>query len=147
MGRTDQDRSFVRGTPAHLSERCRAWNPGSLFRGSVVVAFLAILLGSGCSLHQWMDNGYKVGPNYSKPPAPVASDWIDYRDPRVKSDAPDLSEWWRVFKDPVLDALIETAYRQNISLREAGARIEAARAERGIAVGELFPQSQPAYGD
>src|SRR5262249_43657062 len=59
----------------------------------------------------------------------------------------DLSEWWRVFKDPALDALIETAYRQNITLREAGSRILAARAQRGIAVGELFPQSQQALGD
>jgi outer membrane protein TolC len=113
----------------------------------LVAGLLAILLGSGCNLRQWVDNGYKVGPNYCKPPAPVASEWIDDRDPRVKSEKPDLAEWWRVFKDPALDALIETAYRQNISLREAGTRILAARAERGIAVGELFPQIQQAYGD
>jgi outer membrane protein TolC len=77
----------------------------------------------------------------------VASEWIDYRDPRVKSEEPDLAEWWRVFRDPALDALIETAYRQNLSLREAGTRILAARAVRGIAVGELFPQSQQAFAD
>jgi outer membrane protein TolC len=108
---------------------------------------LAAVLVSGCSLRQWVDNGFKVGPNYCKPPAPVASEWIDYGDPRVKSEKPDLAEWWRVFKDPALDALIETAYRQNISLREAGARILAARAQRGIAVGEIFPQSQQAFAD
>src|SRR5262249_23068365 len=58
-----------------------------------------------------------------------------------------LAEWWRVFRDPALDALIETAYRQNISLREAGTRILAARAQRGIAVGEVFPQRQQAFAD
>jgi outer membrane protein TolC len=108
---------------------------------------LATLLGSGCSLRQWVDNGFEVGPNYCKPPAPVAPEWIDYRDPRVKSEEPDLAEWWRVFKDPALDALIETAYKQNLSLRVAGTRILAARAERGIAVGEFFPQSQQAFAD
>jgi outer membrane protein TolC len=108
---------------------------------------LATFLVSGCSLHEWVDNGFKVGPNYCKPPAPVASEWIDYLDPRVKSEEPDLTEWWHVFKDPALDALIETAYRQNISLREAGARILEARAQRGIAVGEIFPQSQQAFAN
>src|SRR5262249_13441655 len=79
--------------------------------------------------------------------APVASAWIDDRDPRVKSEEPNLSEWWRVFQDPALDTLIEAAYQQNISLREAGARILAARAQRGLAVGELFPQSHQGFAD
>jgi outer membrane protein TolC len=118
-----------------------------LSRARLVGAFLATVLGSGCSLRQWVDNGFKVGPNYCKPPAPVASEWIDYLDPRVKSEQPDLAEWWRVFKDPALDALIETAYGQNLSLRVAGSRILAARAERGIAVGQIFPQSQQAFAD
>ncbi len=113
----------------------------------MVGPLLATLLGSGCGLQQWVDNGFKVGPNYCKPSAPVASEWIDYQDPRVKSEEPDLAEWWRVFKDPALDSLIETAYQQNISLRVAGARILEARAQRGVAVGELFPQSQQAFAD
>jgi len=146
MGRTDKDRSSVSGTPTRWGGRCRERGPRWLCKSLLVGALLAILPGSGCSLRQWVDNGYKVGPNYSKPAAPVASEWIDYRDSRVKSEAPDLAEWWRVFKDPALDGMIETAYRQNITLREAGARIEAARAERGIAAGELFPQVQQAFG-
>jgi outer membrane protein TolC len=147
MGRTDKECSPVSGTPNHRDCRRRTWGPGWLSRGARVGALLATLLGTGCSLRQWVDNGFKVGPNYCKPPAPVESDWIDYRDPRVKSEAPDLAEWWHVFKDPALDTLIETAYQQNISLRVAGARILAARAERGVAAGELFPQVQQAYGD
>jgi outer membrane protein TolC len=108
---------------------------------------LLALTSSGCtSLRQWAHNRFKVGPNYCKPAAPVASDWIDYQDPRVNTQYPPLAEWWHVFNDANLDGLIETAYRQNISLRVAGARILAARAERGIAAGELFPQSQQAFG-
>ena len=47
----------------------------------------------------------------------------------------------------MLDNLIATAYRQNLTLRVAGLRILEARALRGIAAGELFPQSQQAFGD
>ena len=144
MGKTDEDRSFATGTPTRQDGRCRDWGPGWSSRGLLVIALLVTLLNSGCKLPQWVDNGFKVGPNYCKPVAPVASEWIDDRDPRVKSEKADLAEWWRVFNDPGLDALIETAYRQNISLRVAGMRILAARAQRGIAVGELFPQSQQA---
>jgi NodT family efflux transporter outer membrane factor (OMF) lipoprotein len=102
---------------------------------------------SGCHLTRWAHNCFKVGPNYSRPPADTACAWIDYRNPRVKSEEADLSQWWGTFNDPVLDSLIESAYQQNISLRTAGARILGARAIRGIAVGNLFPQLQEAFGD
>jgi NodT family efflux transporter outer membrane factor (OMF) lipoprotein len=106
------------------------------------------LFASGCgSLSHWAHNDFKVGPNYTRPPAPVAETWIDYRDPRVKSQEVDLSEWWRALKDPVLDSLIEEAYNQNLTLRAAGSRILQARAVRGIAIGSLFPQTQQAFGD
>jgi outer membrane protein TolC len=113
-----------------------------------LVGVLCVLFGSsGCtSLRQWAHNRFKVGPNYCKPQAPVASEWIDYQNPEVVTDQPNLAEWWHVFNDANLNGLIETAYRQNISLRAAGTRILAARAERGIAAGELFPQYQDAVG-
>jgi outer membrane protein TolC len=114
-------------------------------RAIALIASAGLVLSAGCTnLQDWIKNGFKVGPNYSRPPAPVASEWIDYKDPRVKSDQPDLSEWWRVFNDPALNNLMETAYRQNLTLRVAGSRILAAQAQRGIAVGNLFPQVQQA---
>src|SRR5262245_645372 len=119
----------------------------SLRRTLYLASVVAVLLGSGCQLTEWAHNGFKVGPNYSRPPAPVASEWIDYRDPRVKSEEAHLDEWWKVFNDKALDSLIEAAYQQNISLRIAGARILEARAQLGIAVGNLFPQLQQAFGD
>jgi NodT family efflux transporter outer membrane factor (OMF) lipoprotein len=100
----------------------------------------------GCGLSEWAKNGGKVGPNYTPPPVAVAEHWIDYRDPRLKSEGQDLSRWWSVFEDPVLDSLIDEAYQQNLSLRVAGERIMESRARRGIAVGNLFPQQQEAAG-
>src|SRR5262245_39238479 len=105
------------------------------------------LLGSGCtSLRDFVQNGFKVGPNYQRPPAPLAPAWIDAANPRVKSAPADYSAWWTVFGDPVLNDLVRTAYAQNVNLRVAAARVLEARAQRAIAVGTLFPQQQTANG-
>jgi NodT family efflux transporter outer membrane factor (OMF) lipoprotein len=98
-------------------------------------------------LSEYVHNGFKVGPNYRKPPAPVAKDWIDAEDRRVRKETDDLSKWWTVFNDPVLDSLICDAYRQNLSLRVAGMRVLEARAQLSIDVGNLLPQTQTSTGD
>jgi NodT family efflux transporter outer membrane factor (OMF) lipoprotein len=102
----------------------------------------------GCtSVTEYIHNGFKVGPNYRKPFAAVAGNWIDASDKRVRTESDDLSKWWTVFNDPVLNDLICYAYNQNLTLREAGFRVLQARAQLGIAVGEIFPQSQAMTGD
>lgn len=96
---------------------------------------------------EYFRNGFKVGPNYGRPPAPVAERWIDADDIRIRSEDADDSHWWTVFNDPVLNDLVLAAYNQNLTLREAGYRVLRARAELGIAVGEIFPQTQNMSGD
>lgn len=104
------------------SQRARRTRGGGL-RWLVVVAAIV----AGCTpFREYVDNGFKVGPNYSPPPAPVETQWIDADDERVRSETDDLSAWWKVFNDPVLDDLICTAYQQNLTLREAGFRVLAA---------------------
>ncbi|MFZ2446462.1 MAG: efflux transporter outer membrane subunit [Syntrophobacteraceae bacterium] len=83
-----------------------------------------------------------VGPDFRKPSAPVAKEWDEAKDPRARKEAADYSQWWTVFNDPVLDALIATAYKQNLDLQIAGIRILEARAQLGIAVGNQYPQQQ-----
>jgi len=59
----------------------RAW---LMLTGLVVGVFL----NSGCVTTGPLDyvrNGFKVGPNYCRPPAPVAAQWIEARDPNVQS--------------------------------------------------------------
>jgi len=87
-----------------------------------------------------------LGPDYARPPAPTADTWIETGGPAVKREAANTSAWWTVFNDPVLNTLVETAYRQNPSLRTAGVRVLEAQARRGIAIGLLFPQQQDAFG-
>ncbi len=108
---------------------------------------LLLVTAAGCtSGREYFRNGFKVGPNYTKPAAPVADDWVDSSDPNVEKIRPDDAAWWRTFNDPTLDDLIHQAYQQNLTLRVAGLRILEARAQRDIAAGGLFPQSQQAYG-
>jgi NodT family efflux transporter outer membrane factor (OMF) lipoprotein len=119
----------------------------------LAASLLTLTILSGCShlpgggLRGWLHNDCKVGPNYAPPPAPVASHWIEYANPRIRSEEQDLSAWWRVFNDPTLDYLIHTAYQQNLTLRVAGTRILEARALLGIARGELFPQTQNVFAE
>ncbi len=109
---------------------------------------LVLLVGAGCTGPlQYVRNRFKVGPEYGRPAAPIAPDWIDQGDKRIRGDSPDLRQWWTVFNDPVLDSLVGTAYQQNISLREAGFRILAARDQKAITVGNLFPQQQALSGN
>jgi NodT family efflux transporter outer membrane factor (OMF) lipoprotein len=106
------------------------------------------LLACGCTtLREWLHNGFKVGPNYGRPPAAVAADWIDGTDPRVRKQTEDLGRWWTVFNDPNLDNLICFAAQQNLQLREAAFRVLQARAQLGIDTGELFPQTQTLTGN
>ena len=94
---------------------------------------ILLLLLSGCTT---------VGPDYTKPKVQEPAEWIEKEDPRIKNEPADLSRWWKVFDDPVLDDLIERAYQQNLSLQIAGIRILEARAQLGIAIGNLYPQTQ-----
>jgi NodT family efflux transporter outer membrane factor (OMF) lipoprotein len=131
-----------RGYDAHPLRRL-----GALRALAVTGCVLATLWTSGCVLTgplDWVRNGFKVGPNYGCPPAPLAEDWIQAGDPRVQSRHLEHGDWWNVFQDPTLTALISTAYAQNLDLRVAGARVLQARAQQAIAVGNIFPQTQQA---
>jgi len=108
----------------------------------------AMLLSSGCISTgplDWVRNGFKVGPNYEQPPAPVAQEWIEAKNASVQNRH--LQDWWRVFHDSTLNSLIDKAYDQNLTLRIVGDRVLEARAQQAIAVGNIFPQLQQATGD
>jgi NodT family efflux transporter outer membrane factor (OMF) lipoprotein len=99
---------------------------------------VVLLLATGCA---------QVGPNFVKPEAKVMPDWLEadsYKQVSTKPD--DYRNWWRSFNDPVLDTLIQNAYQENLPLRIAGVRVLEARAQVGVAVGQLYPQSQQFTG-
>ena len=85
-----------------------------------------------------------LGPDFERPPADLAATW-DAQD-QALDDGQLSSDWWSMFNDPVLNQLVESAYRQNLPLQVAGLRIFEARAQLGIAIGRQYPQSQQVNG-
>jgi NodT family efflux transporter outer membrane factor (OMF) lipoprotein len=104
--------------------------------GCLVFIIFSIFIIGGCA----------VGPDYTQPQIPEPKKWMEQEDPKVKTEPTELSQWWTVFNDPVLNDLIEMAFQQNLTLQIAGIRILEARAQLGIATGNLYPQSQQARG-
>jgi len=84
----------------------------------------------------------KVGPDFATPKAEVAPQWLEASNSAVHTDHSQDKPWWTVFQDKTLDNLVDVAYRQNLSLQAAGARVLQARAVLGVAVGEFYPQTQ-----
>ena len=109
---------------------CRAFAPW-------VTLLWLTTLGTGCSL---------IGPDFQTPQSDLATHWLEKGDQRVRSSSAETRAWWRVFKDPVLNQLVEQAYSQNLPLRVAGLRILEARAQLGIAIGDFYPQQQHLTG-
>ena len=105
---------------------------------SAIAVMLAVVV-SGCTT---------LGPDFERPETDVQKDWIEAPSSEFKAQEPsDDGRWWKVFNDPMLDRLVEVAYQQNLTLKTAGVRILQARAQLGIAVGQLYPQTQVATGD
>jgi NodT family efflux transporter outer membrane factor (OMF) lipoprotein len=90
--------------------------------------------------------GCLVGPDFKEPSASVAEKWLEADNASVDTRNQEYREWWKVFHDPVLDRLIETAYNQNLTLVSAGTQVLQARAELGVAIGEFYPQVQQGNG-
>lgn len=130
------------------NERSTSPSSGGVCALRAALVGLLSVLACGCGLTQWVHNGFKVGPNYpGPPPAGVSGSWIDTGSEQLIPCPPECPDWWSVFGDPTLDLLIRDAYRQNLSLREAGWRVMQARARQAIAVGNLFPQTQEGFAD
>jgi len=87
-----------------------------------------------------------LGPDFQQPDAPRPADWNQDGGDVLNTAAPEVAQWWKVFNDPVLDSLVTTASRQNLTLQIAGLRILEARAQLGIASGSRYPQLQQLRG-
>src|SRR5229473_3483739 len=97
-------------------------------------SFIAPILFAG------LFTGCTLGPNYHRPTIQTPG---SFRSPVVApgNDPASLADlkWWEVFKDEKLQELERTALTQNYDLRDAVARVEAARANLGITRSNQFP--------
>src|SRR5262245_12948369 len=78
------------------------------FACALLIALLFVA--PGCTgLREWAHKGFKVGPNYCPPDAPLAPAWVEMGNGMTVPAPPEDYGWWHVFRDPTLDGLIETA--------------------------------------
>ena len=111
------------------------------FEISRIATIGAVMTIAGCTT---------LGPDFETPEAPVADQWLE--EPAATDDGGPgdqpldevAAEWWQLLGDPVLNDLVEQAYRGNFTLQAAGLRILAA--QLGIAVGQQFPEPQSIDG-
>jgi NodT family efflux transporter outer membrane factor (OMF) lipoprotein len=91
-----------------------------------------------------------AGPDYVRPAVPTASQ-TGFVTPLAGATTEDVpADWWRMYQDPALDALIERALAANTDLRVALANLKAADAVVGEARNARLPQTtigaQGSYG-
>src|SRR5215472_7646422 len=82
--------------------------------------------------------GCAVGPNFKRPVTTVSPQWTVESTTGTSTGEP-AEEWWKSFNDPEFDKLVHQAIRANLDLQLAAARVDEARAARGIAKSGLFP--------
>ncbi len=87
-----------------------------------------------------------VGPDFVKPNAELPAGWSEDGRQGMQASPVEQPQWWKVFNDPVLNQLVATAWIQNNNLEIAGLRVLEARAQLGIAEGNIYPQTQVAAG-
>lgn len=96
------------------------------------ILFAAIMI-TGCAA---------VGPDYKPPDTSLPQSWKNVHAPgfsQARAEGRAFSLWWDCLKDPVLTDLVEASLRGSPGIREAAARVQEARARRGISRTGLLP--------
>src|SRR6266705_1603462 len=111
-----------------MSEAMMIRHPEMKKRASGAAALIVLL--SGCM----------VGPDYRRP-AVTTPDAFRGASAAITPDKQSIAElkWFEVFQDEQLQELIHTALAQNYDLRDAVARVDAARANLGITQADQYP--------
>ncbi len=87
--------------------------------------YLAVVLLASCA----------VGPDYE---APTERLEVSFKNAGFSAPPP-AGDWWKLFRDPRLDALMREAERANPDVRAALARFDQARAVHGLAAADRWP--------
>jgi NodT family efflux transporter outer membrane factor (OMF) lipoprotein len=92
--------------------------------------------------------GCTVGPDYSREPAPVPTQYKELKGWKLAnpSDDVDRGDWWTVYNDRGLDTLLPQVGISNQTVAAAAAAYEEARAVIREAQAALFPTATVAYG-
>jgi len=85
------------------------------------------------------------GPEYRVPDTPAKSSWSQ---PAASVSAPDTitQDWWREFRDPYLDGLVDKAIAGNFDIKVLAARIQVAGAQIAEVQAQALPTVDVAAG-
>lgn len=82
-----------------------------------------------------------VGPNYRRPAVATPASWSEAGARGTDAGiGPIADAWWESFHDAELASLVRRAVAGNQNLAQATARVAQARASRGVARADFFPQ-------
>lgn len=99
-----------------------------------------LVAASGLCLLVALLAGCSVGPDYQLPEIAMPAHWTGAAPVNPQRQPPQaLRAWWKSFRDPVLDRLVEDAIANNLDVATARARLREARAARQQAIGRLLP--------
>ena len=100
-------------------------------RGSTFEKLATSILGGALFVDLMLLSGCAVGPRYSRPAAPVPTDYKETPQnwkPAQPADQTLRGKWWEIYQDPQLNTLEEKINISNQSLKAAQAQFEQARA-------------------
>lgn len=100
-------------------------------KGTPLLLIASLALGA-CSL----------GPNFTRPDRPAPGEWslqAAAGNPSHLAAAPLAAQWWTLFDDAQLNALLQRVQRANLDLRSAAARLQQSRAIRRSLGGDALP--------
>jgi len=84
-------------------------------------------------------------PAYQRPDAPVKAEWSQ-QTARAAAEQTIVPEWWREFRDPYLDSLVNKAIHGNFDMKILASRIQVAAAEIGVARAGALPSLNAGAG-
>jgi outer membrane protein, multidrug efflux system len=99
---------------------------------------LPLLLTAGCTT---------VGPDYQRPEVAMPAGFPAAGEAAASTAAAQIqrADWWTLYRDPVLDELVEATRRNNADLRLAAARVRQAEAVLREANAALYPDVLGGY--
>ncbi|MCK5666395.1 MAG: TolC family protein, partial [Thiotrichaceae bacterium] len=90
-----------------------------------------------------------MGPDYDEPSVQWLEEWQPsaYKQKTNKQpEGEDISAWWKIFNDPILNKLIDETKKENYTLKIAGLKIFESRALLAIVNTSIYPQLQQLSG-
>ena len=110
----------------------------SIVNATILIALFAAL--AGC---------ITVGPDYSPPSENAPASYASVLPPGLSAgdlEPETIATWWRELNDPALSGLIDAAVTGNKTLQQTAQRVQAARANRGLAYSAFFPTVNASAG-